>query len=157
MKDFFHKLFENRWFCSFTASATATVVGISLTFGINSCRDQRHKIMEAEKSVMEAVSNLSIRIDQVGEHIGLLEEQNNLFCYADSLFESGAGIPDSVCVMFKDIMPRIQTYVSDHGFEKVFRETYQLWQVLDQNKLTNLINGCFEILNYTESLSEELT
>ena len=156
IKLFFQKLIEYRWFYSFSASLTATVVGISLTFGINSCRDERHKVLEAEKSVMEAVSNISIRIDQLGRNVDLLENQNNLYFYVDSLFESGMEIPDSVCVIFKDMMPRIQTNICDHGFEKVFRETYQLWQVLDQNKLTNLIDECFEVLNYTEPLSNEL-
>ena len=156
IKSFFRKLVEYRWFYSFTASATATIVGISLTFGINSFLDKRHKVLEAEKSVMEAVSNISIRMNQLGGNIELLESQNDLFFYADSLFEAGKEIPDSVCVMFKAMMPKIQTNISDHGFEKVFRESYQLWHVLDQNKLTNLIDGCFGILNYTEPLSNEL-
>lgn len=43
-RDFFVRLFrllvETRWFFTMTASGTATIIGISLTFGINSCREE---------------------------------------------------------------------------------------------------------------------
>lgn len=152
----FRRLAENRWLYTFSASATATIVGITLTFGINSWRETSRKKAEAEESVMEAVTNISIRAEQVGKWCELLEQQNEIYLKADSINEAGGVIPDSLCVVFKATLPQIQTSLSDHGFEKVFRESYQLWQALDQNKLTSLINGCFEILNYTESLSRDL-
>lgn len=156
IKGFFGKLIEYRWFYTFSASATATIVGISLTFGINSCRDNHRKRAEAEESVMEAVGNISIRAKQMRQWCDLLEEQNRIYLTADSIYRSGTEIPDSVCVLFRETLPQLQTFLTDHGFEKVFRESYQLWQVLDQKKLTDLINGCFEILDYTEPLCQEL-
>lgn len=156
ISDFFKKLVEYRWFYTFSASATATIVGISLTFGINSCRDNHRKRAEAEDSVMEAVGNISIRSEQVRQWCDLLEEQNRIYLTADSISRSGAEIPDSVCVQFREVLPQLQTYITDHGFEKVFRESYQLWQVLEQDKLTDLINGCFEILDYTEPMCQDL-
>lgn len=156
IKRFFRKLVEYRWFYTFSASATATIVGISLTFGINSCRDNHRKKTEAEESVMEAVGNISIRTEQTGLYVGILEKQNEIYQLADSIYQSGAEIPDSICVKFKSTLSQIQTTISDHGFEKIFRESYQLWQVLDQKELTDLINCSFEILNYTETLSTDL-
>lgn len=131
-------------------------MGISLTLGINSCRDNHRKKTEAEESVMEAVGNISIRTEQTGLYVGILEKQNEIYQLADSIYQSGAEIPDSICVKFKSTLPQIQTTISDHGFEKIFRESYQLWQVLDQKELTDLINCSFEILNYTETLSTDL-
>lgn len=156
LRKFYDKLIDHNWFYTFTASATATIVGISLTLGINSCRDSQRKKTEAEKSIMEAVGNIGIRIDQLNKFHDLLESQNRIYAVADSIHKTGEEIPDSICSEFKTLLSSFNFYISDHGFEKVFRESYQLWQVLDQDMLTRMVNANFEMLSSAEPLCAEM-
>lgn len=153
---FYRRLIEARWFYTFTASATATVVGISLTFGINSCRDSLRKKTEAEQSVVQAVDNLRDRAGQVRHWSAVVEAQNRIYQTADSLYLAGTEIPDSVCEEFFMRLPVIQVSLTDHEFEKIFRGSYQIWQVLDQDRLKNDLDGCFETLNCMEPMCEDL-
>jgi hypothetical protein len=52
---FYHELCETRWFYTFTASCTTTIVGISLTFGINSCRESRRIKQESHRLLKRAI------------------------------------------------------------------------------------------------------
>lgn len=55
IKSFFKQLIEAKWFYTFSASAMATIVGISLTFGLNSLRESNRKESEAKRSDRKSV------------------------------------------------------------------------------------------------------
>lgn len=156
MSRFFKMLVDAKWFYTFTASATATIVGISLTFGLNSSRENHRKKSEAKESVMQAIDNISDRTAQAIQWRDELEAQYGIYVTADSIYRTGTEIPDSVCLQFSARMPVLQVFLSDHEFEKIFRGSYQIWQILDQDRLRDNINGCYEMLNYIEPLCKEM-
>lgn len=150
IKRFLHKLVEARWFYTFSASATATIVGISLTFGINSCRETSRKKAEAEKSLIQAVGNIKTRLDQVKIYSELINQQNEIYFSADSILKESKNIPDSICVEFQSRLLQQKMLLSDHDFEKIFLESYQIWQILDNNELTGFVQLSFTLLRQIE-------
>lgn len=155
---FFRMLVENRWFFACTASMCATIIGISLTFGINSCRESRKTRKEMQKSMLQAVDNLNERLEEVEEWVHILEKQNSVYNLTDSLYIAGVEIPDSLYEEFRYTLPYVRISGFDHDFEKIFRGSYQLWQVQNQNdKLSFYITQCYDGVNLIEQTCVELT
>ena len=101
-----------------TASGTATIIGISLTFGINSCRESHRVKREAEKSMMQAIENLDERFDDAQAWMDIINNQTRVFRITDSINRCGGEIPDSLCDEFRNTMPFIKISAFDHEFEK---------------------------------------
>lgn len=156
IKKFYKKLLDARWFYTFTASAMATIVGISLTFGLNSLRESNRKKSEAKLSIMQALDNIDDRIDQSHGWIQGLSSQDSIFQVVDEMYKSGVAIPDSTCMEFAGRIPLMQVYLCDHEFEKLFRESYQLWQILGHDELRDKMTGCYELLNYIEDTGKQI-
>jgi hypothetical protein len=160
----YHKLCETRWFYTFTASCTATIVGISLTFGINGCRESRRVKQEAQESIMQAVQNLHVRADGIDEVLEHMARQDSLYLTVLYCNRHNIEIPDSLAYECVDAIISERYYVTDTSFEKIFRESYQLWQILDDDELTHKIVTSFNMVNDIEkycqssqlSLSEKL-
>lgn len=151
-------LLEARWFFAASASLFATVTGITLTFGINSCRETRKARHEMQKSMLQAVGNLRERFDDTHEWVEIIENQNRIYTLADSLFVNGKELPDTLCEEFRYTMPYIRLASYDHDFEKIFRGSYQLWQVQNSgDSLVYYISQCYDGLNIVEATCETLT
>jgi hypothetical protein len=147
---FYHKLCEARWFYTFTAGCTATIVGISLTFGINSCRESRRVKQEAQESILQAVHNLHSRSKGIDQALDLLARQDSLYMLINYYQVNHIEISDSLATEFIKTINENGGIVSDTSFEKIFRESYQLWQELDHDDLTNKISLGYRIANYLE-------
>lgn len=155
---FFRMLVEARWFFAMTASLFATITGISLTFGINSCRENQRKESEMCKSMLQAVGNIGERYASTSDWLSLLEKQNRLYFYVDSLHYAGIELSDSICEEFRYSLPIVRLSAFDHEFEKIFRGSYQLWQVQEHtDSLTYFISDCYDGINIVEATCEELT
>lgn len=155
-KSLYKKLIEARWFYTFTASAMATIVGISLTFGLNSLREHNRQKTEAKLSIMQALDNIDDRIDQSHGWIQGLSAQDSIYQVVEAMYRSGIEIPDSTCAEFAARIPLMQVYLCDHEFEKIFRESYQLWQILGHDELRDKMTGCYELLNYIETTGKDV-
>ena len=154
----FNRLVEARWFFAMSASMVATITGISLTFGINSCRDNQRKNEEKKKSMLQAVDNLADRFQDAEEWISALRRQSDVYNYTDSVYFSGGHLTDSICEKFRYTMPFVKISAFDHEFEKVFRGSYQLWQLQNNtDSLAFYICLCYDGLNIVEKTCEELT
>ena len=155
---FFRMLIEARWFFTFSASATATIVGISLTFGINSCRETRKARREMEKSLIQASDNLAERMEEAEKWIEILASEDRIYERADSILTLTGSLPDSVSVEFYNSLPYIRLSSFDHEFEKIFRGSYQLWQLQNrQDSLIFYIGQCYDGLNIVESTCDAMT
>jgi hypothetical protein len=145
-----HRLWENRWLYTFTASCTATIVGISLTFGINSCREKRRARTEARESIIQAVENLHSRSLMIDDYLEVINLQDSLSQEVSIMWHSDQSVPDSVVTAFVQSLFKIKTYPTDQSFEKIFRESFQLWEVLDQDDLTEMIRDAYITTNALE-------
>lgn len=155
---FFRLLVETRWVFTFSASATATIIGISLTFGINSCRERQRVRGELEKSMVQASENLLERLEETHEWVEIIQRENRLYELADSFLKADGDIPDSVVTDFVNSIPYIRLSAFDHDFEKIFRGSYQLWQQYNSNDdLRYYIASCFDGLNVVEETCQEMT
>lgn len=151
-------LVEARWFFAMSASMVATVTGISLTFGINSCRENRRVRHEMQKSMLQAVDNLDERFADTREWVEIIEGQNGIYLEADELYKRGEELSDSLCTAFRNTLPFVRLAAYDHDFEKIFRGSYQLWQVQSAgDSLAYFIGECYDGLNVVEKTCEELT
>jgi hypothetical protein len=146
----YRKLVETRWFYTFTASCTATIVGISLTIGINSCREQRRVRQDARDSIMQAVDNLHRRSAGIDDYLKQLSLQDSTFQVAYDLYNDGKEIPDSTAYALDDALWSFNFHFLNKSFEKIFLESYQLWQELDQDELTRNINTAFDLTDLLE-------
>lgn len=154
----FRTMVEARWFFTFTSSLCATVIGITLTFGINSCRESRRARKEMQKSMLQAVDNINDRFGAAETWLARIEDQNRIYTRVDSIYQVGQAVPDSLCEEFKYTIPYIRLSAFDHQFEKIFRGSYQLWQVQSANdSLAFYIGLCYDGLNTVEYTCEELT
>ena len=150
-------LVEARWFFAVTASGVATILGISLTFGINSCREQQRQQREIQKSLLQAVDNLSDRFEYAQIWMEMIEKQNEIYSVADSINSEGGSLADSICDMFRRNMVYILMSTNDHEYEKIFRGSYQLWQLQNnEDSLVYYIAQCYDGLNIVENTSFEL-
>lgn len=155
---FFQKLIEARWFFAFSASGCATIVGISLTFGINSCRENRRVKHEMHKSMLQATDNIGERFENIDKWMSKIQAQNRLYEIADSLLSENAQLPDTLCEEIRYTLPYVRLTAFDHEFEKIFRGSYQLWQLRNNNdSLTYYLGECYDGLNTVESTCDELT
>lgn len=158
LKRAFQKLVEVRWFFTFTSSLCATVIGISLTFGINSCREARRAREEMRKSMLQASDNLNDRFNDAKGWLEIIEYQNEIYSEADSLYSTGSELPDSLCVEFWNAIPYVRIASYDHDFEKIFRGSYQIWQLQSrEDSLAFDIGVCYDGLNLVENTCAELT
>lgn len=154
----FRLLVETRWLFTFSASVCATIVGISLTFGINSCRESQRVRKEVRKSMLQAVDNLKDRLEEARRWVDIINNESRLFEVADSMYTSSGRVSDSICMEFYNSLPYIRISAFDHEFEKIFRGSYQLWQLQKGNdSLTFYISQCYDGLNMVEQTCQELT
>ena len=108
--------------------------------------------------MLQAVGNLGERFQDTEEWVDIIETQNRVYAVADSLYVNGLELPDSLCEEFRYTMPYIRLASYDHDFEKIFRGSYQLWQVQNSgDSLVYYISQCYDGLNIVESTCEELT
>lgn len=158
VKRVFRKMVEARWFYAFSASATATIVGISLTFGINSCRERQRAAKEIRKSMVQAVDNLSERLEDAGRWLDIILSENRIYEQADSICRAGEEPGDSLLMEFYNAVPYIRVASYDHEFEKIFRGSYQIWQLQNSSdSLTYYISQCYDDLNIVETTCQSLT
>lgn len=149
---------RGRWFSEMTASGLATVIGIGLTFGIDSCVTRQREKKELRKSMLQAVDNLGERFDDTQIWLDRILNQNRVYEIADSIFFSTGSLPDSLCEEFRYTMPYIKVSAFDHDFEKIFRGSYQLWQLQNNNdSLVYYISQCYDGLNLVENTCQNLT
>lgn len=154
----FRTLVEARWFFSFTSSVCATIIGISLTFGINSCREAQRARNEMRKSMLQAVDNLGERFEEVEKWMSVLENETRIYEKADSIYTADGELPENVCDEFYNTFPYIRISAFDHEFEKIFRGSYQLWQLQNANdSIAFYIGQCYDGLNMVENTCRELT
>lgn len=154
----FRKLIEARWFFAMSASGVASIIGISLTFGINSCRENQRVRAELHKSMLQAADNIQERFEDAQQWIAIIDNQNKVYKKADSILVAGGELPDSLCIEFRGTMPYIKISAFDHEFEKIFRGSYQLWQLQNSNdRLAYYIGQCYDGLNTVESTCLDLT
>jgi hypothetical protein len=151
---FYNRLKETRWFYSFTASCAATIVGISLTLGVNSCSESRRARRVARESIVQAVDNLHTRSEQIDSYLRNISRQDSIYDVVADLYNSGATIPDSVADEFLNLIFSVQFNIADKGFEKIFLESYQLWQELDQNELTSMITSAYNMTDFLENFCQ---
>jgi hypothetical protein len=146
----YHKLVETRWLFTFTASCTATIVGISLTFGINSCRESRRIEHEARESIMQSVENIHTRSDYIDVVLDDMVCQDSLFNLVSELYSSNKAIPDSLSRSFMNAMILYRPEIGNDSFEKMFLGSYELWRELDQEDFTYCLSAAFALANSLE-------
>lgn len=147
-----------RWFSSVTASTLATVIGICLTFGIDGCVQRNREKKELVKSMVQAVDNLGERFEETQQWMDKLLMQNREYETTDSIYFSGTQLSDSICEEFRNKMLYVKISAFDHDFEKIFRGSYQLWQLQNQSdSLVYYITQCYDGLNVVENTCQELT
>lgn len=141
-----------------TVSVIATVLGIGLTFGIDGCVERRRQQEEMRKSMLQAVDNLGERFDDARKWVDRISAQNQAYREADSLYQAGAEVPDSLCEKVRYTLPYIKISAFDHEFEKIFRGSYQLWQLQNRSdSLAYYIGQCYDGLNMVETTCQALT
>lgn len=146
------------WFAELTASTLATVIGIGLTFGIDSCVRQNRERQELRKSMLQAVDNLGERFEDTRLWMDKILAQNRVYVTVDSIYYATGDIPDSLCLDFRKTMPMIKISAYDHDFEKIFRGSYQLWQLQSaSDSLAYYISQCYDGLNGVETTCKNLT
>jgi hypothetical protein len=150
----YHKLCETRWFYTFTAGCTATIVGISLTFGINGCRESRRIKLEAQESIMQAVQNLHDRADLADDLLEQIKLQDSIYLTVLAYNMNHVEIPDSLADACVSAMISDHDTFADTSFEKICRESYQLWQELDHDDLTNKISKGYLFVNHIENFCQ---
>lgn len=145
------------WKLELIVNVLATIIGIWLTFGIDSCVDSRREKREAVRSLLQAVDNLGERFEYTQEWIDIVENQNHVYHIADSINVAGGRLPDSICDRFRMTMPYVQISAFDHDYEKIFRGSYQFWQLHNNDKnLVFYISQCYDGLNLVESNCREM-
>lgn len=155
---FFRMLVEARWFFTFSSSVCATVSGIALTFGINSCRETHRIHKEIVKSLIQASDNLYDRMEETRNWVAVINRENRLYTRADSILSASGTIPDSVALEFYNSLPYVRLSAFDHDFEKIFRNSYQLWQLQNSNdSLRFYIEQCYDGVNMVEQTCQILT
>lgn len=155
---FLKKLARATWFSAFSASVCATIVGISLTFGIDSCIEHRREKKEMQKSMLQAVDNLGERIEDAQRWVEIIENENRLYEISDSIYSITKTLNDSLCREFYNSVPYIRISAFDHEFEKIFRGSYQLWQLQSANdSLAFYISQCYDGLNMVEQTCQTLS
>ncbi len=150
----YHKLVETRWLFTFTASCTATIVGIALTFGINSCRNSRIAEQEAKESLEQAVGNLRGRTIRIADFLDQIYLQDSLYNIVIDLHMSNQSIPDSIAKKFATAVCTFEEYTNNTSYERLYRESYQMWQVLSQDDLADKIDFAYDIINVLENYCE---
>lgn len=147
-----------RWFFSFSSGLCATIAGILLTFGIESCRERQRVKAEIRKSMLQAVDNLAERFQDAGQWVEIIGKQDAVYSVADSLYVAGIQLSDSLCEEFRYTIPYVRLASFDHEFEKIFRGSYQLWQLQNRgDSLALNIGECYDGLNLVETTCAELT
>ncbi len=157
MKRLFRKMCETRWFYTFTASCTATIIGISLTFGINGCRETRRAREEARESIIQAVDELHSRARKVEVGMRTILVQDSLFFIVNDMGDTGVEAADSTKNEFCNALFSWKDTRAHKSVEKIFTESYQLWQVLDQDELTELIGQAYDLINMLEEFKDKHT
>lgn len=151
------RLRRGRWWSDMTASGIATILGIALTFGVDSCVTRARERKEMRESLVQAVDNLKERFADTGEYMEIIEMQNAVYVTADSIYRLGALLPDSVCEAFRNTMPYVKISAYDHEFEKIFRGSYELWQLQhSSDSLAFYIGQCYDGLNTVETTCQKL-
>ena len=146
------------WFAELTASTLATMIGIGLTFGIDSCVTRQREKRELNKSLLQAVDNLGERFEDTRSWMDKITAQNDIYETADSIYSATGSLPDSICDKFRRTMPYVRVTAFDHDFEKIFRGSYQLWQLQNSNdSLVYYIGECYDVLNTVETTCQTLT
>lgn len=146
------------WWAELAAGTLATVIGIGLTFGIDSCVTRQREKAEFRKSMLQAVDNLSERFDDTRYWLDRIENQNRVYRLADSTYYATGSLPDSLCVEFRQTMPYIKVSAFDHDFEKIFRGSYQMWQLQTSgDSVVYYIGECYDVLNTVENTCRTLT
>lgn len=149
---------RERWISDMTAGCIATMIGIGLTFGIDSCVDRQREKRELRKSMLQAIDNLGERFDDTELWLGKILDQNRIYEIADSIYYATGDLPDSISLKFRTTIPYIKVSAFDHDFEKIFRGSYQLWQLQSQSdSLVYYIGQCYDGLNTVEATCRELT
>lgn len=147
-----------KWFSDLTSSTLATIIGIGLTFGIDSCIERQRKDRELRKSMLQAVDNLGERFDDTELWMQKILNQNRVYEIADSIYYATGTLPDSICEEVRYTLPFIKVSAFDHDFEKIFRGSYQLWQLQSANdSLAYYIGQCYDGLNTVETTCQTLT
>ena len=141
-----------------TASGIATIIGIGLTFGLDSYFERQREKRELRKSMIQAVDNLGERFEDTRIWIDKILNQNRVYEIADSLYFATGELPDSICEEFRYTMPYVKVSAFDHDFEKIFRGSYQIWQLQNANdSLVYYIGQCYDGLNLVENTCQTLT
>jgi hypothetical protein len=146
----YRKLVETRWLFTFTASCTATIVGITLTFGINSYRENRRVEQEARESIMQAIENLHLRADYIDIVFSDMACQDSLYNEVRELYSANQEIPDSLSKAFLASLLQYRPEVGNTSYEKMFLGSYQLWQELDKDCFTYGLSAAFALANSLE-------
>jgi hypothetical protein len=146
----YHKLIETRWLFTFTASCTATIVGITLTFGINSYRESRRVEQEARESIMQAIENLHLRADYIDVVFSDMACQDSLYNEVKELYTANQEIPDSLAREFLASLLQYRPEIGNTSYEKMFLGSYQLWQELDRGSFTYGLSAAFALSNSLE-------
>lgn len=158
IKRLFRRLWKNRWFSAMTASGIATIIGIVVTFGVDSCLDNRRVRQEMQKSMLQAIDNIGDRLGDAQAWVDIIENQFRVYHLADSIHVAGGELPDNVCMEFRYTMPYIKMSAFDHEFERIFRGSYQLWQMRNKDdSLSFYIGQCYDGLNTVETACQNLT
>lgn len=154
----YRALLNARWFYAVSASTVATILGISLTFGINSCRENRRVKKELRESLVQAINNLEERFADSQEWMEIINSQNRIYQTVDSINREGEEIPEDLCIEFKSTIPFVKISAFDHEFEKIFRGSYEMWQHQSQSdSLVYYISQCYDGLNIVERTCDQLT
>lgn len=145
---FYRFLVETRWFVTFSASCTATIIGISLTLGLNTCRENRRQVKESKIVLERTVNNLC-------EHLEDVEQAIELFTYTDSVMISICGVPraqitDSMAVEFMHAITTIYSNIEDRSVEHIFFNSGLNPHLAKNVILLEEIGQCFDRLDFIE-------
>lgn len=152
LKRFIRLLIDNKWFFTCTASGMATIIGISLTFGLNSCREKQRRHKESVMLIERTIVNIENRAKKVNAAINILTDYGktlNTIC-EDYQADPQSIVSDSVVDKFVDAIGTSWFFVNDRSVEQIFLNSYESWNVIGDLATAERIGLCFDQLNYLE-------
>ena len=145
-------LIDNKWFFTCTASGVATIIGISLTFGLNSCREKHRRHTESDMLIQRTIVNIENRARNVEAAIKILTDYSevlNSIC-EDYRTDPRSIVNDSIVDEFVDAIGTSWFFVNDRSVEQIFLNSYESWNVIGDLAIAERIGVCFDLLNYLE-------
>jgi hypothetical protein len=91
-----------------------------------------------------------MRTAHLNKHLTQINLQDSLYNLVINYHIANKEIPDSLSLEFINAVSNLIFDTHNTSFEKVYRESYQMWQVLDQDELAKMTEASYDLTNIVE-------